>query len=97
MEISDENRGMLQPYVNQFVDLANKMTKQGIPLPVVSSALMTACATYSTYVVAGNEGALRESGVEKLRDIFAIELSAIQKLKIEKAKREGAVVDAATD
>ncbi|MCH1602996.1 MAG: DUF3144 domain-containing protein [Luminiphilus sp.] len=95
MEITDENRGMLQPYVNQFIDLANNMAQQGIPLPVVSSSLMTACATFSTFVVAGNEGALRESGVEKLRDIFAAELSAIQKLKIEQAKKDGAIVDSA--
>ena len=97
MEITDENRGMLQPYVNQFIDLANNMTQQGVPAAVVSSSLMTACATFSTFVVTGNEGALRESGVEKIRDIFAIELSAIQKLKIEQAKREGAVLDSATD
>jgi len=97
VEITDENRGMLQPYVNQFIDLANNMTQQGIPLPVVSSSLMTACATFSTFVVAGNESALRESGVEKLRDIFAVELSAIQTLKIEQAKKERAVVDAANE
>ena len=97
MEITDENRGMLQPYVNQFIDLANNMKRQGVPLPVVSSSLMTACATFSTFVVAGNEGALRESGVEKLRDIFATELSAIQKLKIEQARKKGVVVDAANE
>jgi len=93
VEITDENRGMLQPYVEQFVRLANEMTQGGVPMAVVSSAFMTACATYSTFVVTGNEGALRESGVEKLRDIFATELAAIQRLKIEQAKASGAVVD----
>lgn len=92
MEITDENRVVLQPYVEQFVRLANAMTKDGVPLAVVSSAFMTACATYSTFVVAGNDGALRESGVEKLRDIFATELAAIQRLKIKEATAEGAVV-----
>ena len=97
MEITEENRGMLQPYVNQFIDLANEMMQQGIPLPVVSSSLMTACATFATFVVAGNDGALRESGVEKLRDIFAVELSAIQKLRIDQARKEGAIVDATNE
>ena len=93
MEITDDNRVVLQPYVEQFVGLANEMTQGGVPMAVVSSAFMTACATYSTFVVTGNDGALRESGVEKLRNIFATELAAIQRLKIEQAKASGAVVD----
>ena len=93
MKITDENRVTLQPYVEHFVKLANAMTEDGVPMAVVSSAFMTACATYSTFVVAGNDGALRESGVEKLRDIFATELAAIQRLKIEQAKAGGAVVE----
>jgi len=92
LKITDENRVVLQPYVQQFVRLANTMTKDGVPMAVVSSAFMTACATYSSYVVAGNNGALRESGVEKLADIFATELTAIQRLKIEQATAEGAIV-----
>jgi hypothetical protein len=92
LEITDENRVVLQPYVEQFVRLANAMTQDGVPMAVVSSAFMTACATYSTFVVTGNDGALRETGVEKLRDIFATELTAIQRLKIEQATSEGAVV-----
>ena len=32
---------------------------------------MRACAVYSTYVVAGNDGALRESGIDKLKQLFA--------------------------
>ena len=71
MEITDDNRVVLQPYVEQFVGLANEMTQGGVPMAVVSSAFMTACATYSTFVVTGNDGArFRESGVEKLREIF---------------------------
>ena len=53
--------------VNRFIALANEMTAEGdSPPAVVSSGLMMACAVYSTYVVTGNDGALRESGVEKL-------------------------------
>jgi hypothetical protein len=43
---------------------------------------MRACAVYSTYVIAGNQGALQQSGVEKLSEIFAQELDVIQKAKL---------------
>ena len=46
---------------------------------------MRACAVYSTYVVAGNEGALRKSGVEKLKELFAHEVDTIQRAKLEQA------------
>ena len=65
------------------------------PPAVVSSGLMTACAVYSTYVVTGNDGALRESGVEKLTKLFGDELVTLQALKIERAQREGRDVSAA--
>ena len=82
--------------VNRFIALANEMTAEGdSPPAVVSSGLMTACAVYSTYVVTGNDGALRESGVEKLTKLFGDELVTLQAIKIERAQREGRDVSAA--
>ena len=82
--------------VNRFIVLANEMTAEGaIPPAVVSSGLMMACAVYSTYVVTGNDGALRESGVEKLTKLFGDELTTLQKLKLEQAQRDGKDVSAA--
>ena len=46
---------------------------------------MRACAVYATYVVAGNDGALRESGVAKLKELFAQDLDVIQKAKLRQA------------
>ena len=46
---------------------------------------MRACAVYATYVVTGNDGALRESGVAKLKELFAQELDVIQKAKLRQA------------
>ena len=54
-----------------------------------------ACAVYSTYVVTGNDGALRESGVEKLTKLFGDELMTLQKLKVDQAQRDGKDVSAA--
>ena len=82
--------------VNRFIALANEMTAEGdSPPAVVSSGLMMACAVYSTYVVTGNDGALRESGVEKLTKLFGDELKVLQARKIEQAQRDGKDVSAA--
>ena len=75
--------------VNRFIDLANEIHKEGVSTEVVSSGFMTACAVYATYVVTGNAGALRESGVEKITNLFSEELAQVQRAKIEQAEREG--------
>ena len=63
-----------QDAINAFINVANEMKNDGASIQFVSTALMRACAVYSTYVVAGNAGALRESGIDKLKDLFAHEL-----------------------
>ena len=84
--------------VNRFIALANEMTAEGDASgPVVSSGFMMACAVYSTYVVTGNDGALRESGVEKLTKLFGEELATVQARKIEEAERGGKNVLAARE
>ena len=74
-----------QEAIDAFIKLANDMKNDGASVQFVSTALMRACAIYATFVVAGNEGALRESGVDKLKQIFAQELSKIQKAKMRQA------------
>jgi len=80
--------------VNRFIELANAMTSEGKSREMVSSALMTACAIYSTYVVTGNDGALKETGIAKITNLFSEELAHVQRTKIEQAKREGKQVPA---
>jgi hypothetical protein len=76
--------------LNSFIALANQMTnEEKLDRSVVSTALMRACAVYSTFVVTGNDGALKESGVEKLTKLFSEELIAVQNAKIAQAKQEG--------
>ena len=71
-----------QEAVQQFIDLANEMKDEGVSIEAVSTALMRACAVYSTYVVTGNDGALKPSGIEKMQQLFGEELTAIQEFKI---------------
>ena len=76
-----------QEAINAFINLANEMKDNGASIQFVSTALMRACAVYATYVVAGNDGALKESGIEKLSNVFAQELNVIQEAKIAEAGR----------
>ena len=74
-----------QEAINAFIELANEMKDNGASIQFVSTALMRACAVYSTYVIAGNEGALRQAGIEKLSELFAQELDVVQKAKLSEA------------
>lgn len=71
-----------QEAIQQFIDLANEMKNEGVSKEAVSTAFMRACAVYSTYVVTGNDGALKPSGIEKMQQLFGNELEAIQEAKI---------------
>ena len=84
-----DNKNLLDA-LNSFIALANRMTNEdGLDSKVVSTALMRACAVYSTFVVTGNEGALRESGIEKVTKIFSEELVAVQNAKIAQSNNDG--------
>jgi hypothetical protein len=67
--------------MQRFIDLANTMKDEGVPINVVSWSLMTASGIYATYSVAGNEGGLTDSGVEKVADAFRQNLTNIQALR----------------
>ena len=74
-----------QEAIKAFIDLANEMKDSGASIQFVSTALMRACAVYSTYVITGNQGALQQSGVEKLSKLFAQELDVVQQAKLSEA------------
>ena len=76
-----------QEAINAFINLANDMKNDGASIQFVSTALMRACAVYATYVVAGNDGALKKSGIKKLSEVFAQELNVIQEAKTAEAGR----------
>lgn len=65
----------------RFIALANEIKNEGKPLPLVNAALMSASATYGTYMAAGNEGYLKPSGVDRLVDAYRAQVSNIQEIK----------------
>ena len=75
-----------QDAIQAFIDLANDMKNEGTSIALISTALMRACAVYSTYAVTGNQGALHDSGIEKLQKVFGEQLAVVQKAKIAQAE-----------
>lgn len=67
--------------MQRFIDLANTMKDEGVPVNLVSWALMTASGIYATYSVTGNSGGLNPSGVDKIADAYKQNLSNIQDLR----------------
>lgn len=67
--------------MRRFIELANSMKDEGVPVNVVSWALMSASGIYATYSVAGNAGGLNESGVDKVAETFKQNLANIQVMK----------------
>ena len=66
---------------NRFIDLANELKNDGLDPALVSGALMTASSIYATYVAAGNNGALEETGVDKVVDLYRRTLVHFQTVK----------------
>jgi hypothetical protein len=79
--VSKEQAQQHEQCMQRFIDLANSMKDEGVPVNVVSWALMTASGIYATYSVAGNAGGLNPSGVDKIADAYRKNLANIQELK----------------
>lgn len=65
----------------RFIALANTMKDDGLDLGLVSQAMMSASGVYATYAIAGNEGGLNQSGVDKLVELYKASLEEIQQTK----------------
>ena len=72
----------------RFIELANTMKDEGLDPGLVSQALMSSSGVYATYAIAGNEGALNPSGVDKLVELYKASLEEIQHTR--KQKHSGA-------
>ena len=75
--------------MRRFIELANTMKDEGLPVSVVSWSLMTASGIYATYSVAGNDGALNPSGVDKMVDAYKQNLTKIQALRKQQDVQKG--------
>lgn len=67
--------------LNEFIALANQCKDRGIKPEQVSAAMMTATAFYTTYVYAGNDGYLQDTGIDKIVDAFADQVALVQEYK----------------
>jgi hypothetical protein len=76
-----------QQCAQRFIDLANSMKDEGTSINVVSAGMITATGLYASYVAAGNEGGLTESGIEKVAAVFKNELERIQAIKKSERKQ----------
>ncbi len=81
------------PSVNEiytrFIDVANELKDQGLDIKLISSALMQASAVYATYAAAGNNGFLKDSGVQKVADVYRHGLAELQKYKRASLEAQG--------
>ena len=67
--------------LNRFNDLANSMTEDGVEGRIVSAGLMSASAVYATFLAAGNQGGLTESGIDKVVDAYRSQVVQVQEMK----------------
>jgi hypothetical protein len=79
--------------MNRFISLANDIKDEGVPVHVVSWAMMTASAVYATYSVAGNTGGLNPSGVDKVVDSYRDCMNQVQEARKNELKEAGAEIE----
>lgn len=77
----DQSNNVHDDCTERFINLANQLKDEGVPVNVVSWALMSASGIYATYSVAGNTGGLNPSGVDKVADAYRQNLANIQELR----------------
>lgn len=79
--MTDEQTNHHDQCMQRFIDLANTMKDEQVPVNVVSWALMTASGIYATYSLTGNSGGLNPSGIDKVAEAYKQNLSNIQALR----------------
>lgn len=84
--MAEDRHEQHQACMERFIELANSMKNEGIGVDVVSWSLMSASALHAIYSVAGNDGGLTESGIDKIADAYKQNLTKIQELKQRQAQ-----------
>ncbi len=84
-----------QHCMHKFIDLANELQSEGFNVQLITAALMAASGIYATYSVAGNDGALNPSGVDKVVDRYRLNLEHIQEAKKQEATKKQEAMEAA--
>ena len=84
-----------QHCTHKFIDLANELKSEGFDIKLISAALMSASGIYATYTAAGNDGALNPSGVDKVVELYRVNLEHIQSAKKNEVTRKQEAMEAA--
>jgi len=79
--MAEDKHQQHQACMERFIELANTMKNEGIGIDVVSWALMSASGVHASYTVAGNEGGLTSSGLDKIAEAYKQNLTQLQALK----------------
>ncbi|KGE03662.1 hypothetical protein [Pseudohaliea rubra] len=79
--MAEDKHEQHQACMERFIELANTMKDEGIGVDVVSWSLMSASAVHASYTVAGNEGGLTASGIDKIAEAYKQNLAQLQALK----------------
>jgi len=77
----NEQEKQHQYCTNRFIELANELKDEKVDPALVSGALMTASGIYATYVAAGNNGTLEQSGIDKVVALYRRTLEHFQQAK----------------
>lgn len=64
--------------LDRFIGLANQIKDEGTDINIIANALMEASGIYATYVSVGNQGYLKESGIDKMSEAFRQILTRVQ-------------------
>lgn len=81
MTQNEQKDAGLQQVLGRFISLANELKDEGKPVDMINAALMLASCTYATFTSAGNEGYLKQGGVNKITAIYRQNLASLQKAK----------------
>jgi len=84
--------------MKRFIDLANKMTGEGISKYIVAGGLMTSSCVYSTFIAVGNDGSLSPADIDRIAGGYRDQLESVQSDRQEKQRqREEQELDATVD
>ncbi len=84
--------------MKRFIDLANKMTEEGISKYVVSGGLMTSSCVYSTFMAVGNNASLSPEDIDRIAGGYRAQLESVQLDRQDKQRqREEQELDEAVD
>jgi len=81
MNSPQERDAQIMAMVQEFIDVANRLKDEGKPVEIINASLMLASGTYATYLAAGNNGYLKESGIRKVSEAYRTNLERVQEIK----------------